>query len=94
MTPARLIPADGSSFSAFSSKVVETRKKRGIAREEEPIVERFKRQKTDEETSNCRGKTGSVRENHQAAEHVDRKDELRRELLSLFTGRKQPSLEQ
>ena len=66
-------------------------RKRDVSREEELIVERFKRQKTKGETLAGREKKGSGRETHQAAEYVDRRDELRRELLSLFNGRREPS---
>lgn len=94
----RLMPADRGAFLALSSQVAipllsrdDTLKKRDVSREEELIVEGFKRQNTKGETLTGREKNGSGRETHQAAEYVDRKDELRRELLSLFNGRREPS---
>jgi hypothetical protein len=98
--PSRLMPADGGSFSALSSQVAtpllsrdETLKKRDVSREEEPIVERFKREKMVGETLAGGEKTEGGIKGHQTVEagYVDRRDELRRELLSLFKGRREPS---
>ncbi len=102
-TPARHMPENGGTFSILSSQLASplvSREgkltKRDVPIEEEPIVERFKRQKTEGAIVSGGGKNGSgegALEDVPVPGYVDRRDELRRELLSLFNGRREPSRE-
>jgi hypothetical protein len=98
----RLITANADFSSILSPQIASpvlsrdgNLKKRGVSREDEPIVEKFKRRTTEEAMLSSKGKNRSSKGAHQDAPgYVDRRDELRRELLSLFNERREPSREQ
>lgn len=85
---------DGGPFSALPSQAATSLfskdgrklKKIGAFSEALPIAERFTRQNTNLPSKVGKGKNTNDEESHQIveADHIDRRDELRRELIRLF----------
>lgn len=101
--PAMPTPANEGSISTLPSQVTphlffrdEGLRKRDVSRDTEPIVERFKRPKTECDTSAVGEKNESGKEIDYAVQsgYIDKRDVLRMELLRLFNECREPSQEQ